>query len=279
MILATGLALSSAILHATWNLLLKTAPDAERDLTSWGLYLAGGLLVIPVSVALGGPGMASVPWLATSGLVHVAYIVGLVSAYEHGDFSLAYPLARGGGALAAAVGGAVLLGDELPWPAWVAVAVVAGALISLMGRGVSLWSVRGALLTAAAIGTYTLVDARGSRASVDPLAYGLTTTATAAVGVSLVFLVRGRHRALVAAWPDHRARWVVAGACLATAYTLVVVAVRHAPVGYVAMLRESSVVLGAFLGWRFLHESLGGRRLVSSLVILAGMIGLIATTL
>jgi drug/metabolite transporter (DMT)-like permease len=96
--------------------------------------------------------------------------------------------------------------------------------------------------------------------------------------VSLVFLARGRHRALVAAWPHHWPRWVVAGACLAAAYTMVVVAVRYAPVGYVAVLRESSVVLGALLGWRFLHESLGGRRLVSSLVILAGMLGLIAAT-
>lgn len=278
MILATALALLAAALHATWNLLLKTAPDAERDLTSWGLYLVGGVLVIPFVVALGGPGLASVPWLALSGLVHVAYIVGLVSAYQHGDFSLAYPLARGGGALVAALGGALLLGDDLPWPAWVAIAVVAGALISLVGRGVSLWSVRGALLTAAAIGTYTLIDAHGSRVSTDSLAYGLSTTSTAAVGVSLVFLARGRHRALVAAWPHHWPRWVVAGACLATAYTMVVVAVRYAPVGYVAMLRESSVVLGAFLGWRFLHESLGGRRLVSSLVILAGMLGLIAAT-
>ena len=120
MILATGLALLAATLHATWNLLLKTAPDAERDLTSWGLYLVGGVLVIPIAVGLGGPGLVSVPWLALSGLVHVAYIVGLVSAYEHGDFSLAYPLARGGGALAAAIGDALLLGDALPWPAWVA---------------------------------------------------------------------------------------------------------------------------------------------------------------
>lgn len=279
MIFPTGLVLVAAALHATWNLLLKTSPDADRDLTSWGLYLVGGLLVVPVSVALGGPGLAAVPWLALSGLVHVAYIVGLVSAYEHGDFSLAYPLARGGGALAAALGGALLLGDHLPAPAWASIAVVALALGSLMGPGVSLWSVRGALLTAAAIGTYTVIDAHGARVSVDPLAYGLTTTATAAVGVSLVFLARRRHRALVAAWPQHRLRWLVAGACLATAYTLVVVAVRHAPVGYVAVLRESSVVLGALVGWRFLHESLGGRRLVSSLVILAGMLGLVASTL
>ena len=85
--------------------------------------------------------------------------------------------------------------------------------------------------------------------------------------------------AFAAAWPVNRARWAAAGACTAAAYAMVLVAVRHAPVGYVAILRESSVVLGALLGWLWLKEELGGRRLVSSLVILAGMLGLIAATL
>jgi len=71
----------------------------------------------------------------------------------------------------------------------------------------------------------------------------------------------------------------VAGVCTATAYALVMVAVRHAPVGYVAMLRESSVVIGALVGWRFLHEPMGGRRLVSSVVMLAGLVGLVAVTI
>lgn len=60
------------------------------------------------------------------------------------------------------------------------------------------------------------------------------------------------------------------------AYTMVLVAVRHAPVGYVTMLRESSVVIGALLGWLVLHEDLGSRRLARSVVILTGLVLLVA---
>ncbi|HWJ61199.1 MAG TPA: EamA family transporter [Acidimicrobiales bacterium] len=279
MVLATVLALAAACLHATWNLILKRVPHEDRDLTSWGLFLFGALLVTPPMIAMGGPGLDVLPWLVLSGLVHMAYITGLVGAYRHGDFSLAYPLARGGGALVAAVGGSILLGDVLSPPAWVAVAVVAGGLLSLVGPGVSRPTVRDALLTAMAIGSYTIIDAHASRLATSGLAYGLATTTAAAVGVSINFLVRGRGPALVAAFPEAWRSWAVAGGCSAVAYALVVVALRYAPVGYVAMLRESSVVLGAAAGWLILKEPLGGKRLVSSLVILLGLLGLVATTL
>lgn len=279
MVLATFLALAAACLHATWNLILKRAPHEDRDLTSWGLFLFGALLVTPPMVAMGGPGLDVLPWLVLSGLVHMAYINGLVGAYRHGDFSLAYPLARGGGALVAAVGGSVLLGDVLSAPAWIAVAVVAGGLLSLVGRGVSLLTVRDALITALAIGTYTVIDAHASRLATSGLAYGLATTTAAAIGVSINFLLRGRGPALVAAFPEAWRSWAVAGGCSAVAYALVVVALRYAPVGYVAMLRESSVVLGAAAGWLILKEPLGAKRLVSSVVVLIGLLALVATTL
>lgn len=279
MVLATVLALTSAGLHATWNLILKTADGEDRDLTSWGLFLFGGALVTPVMIALGGPGLRVLPWLVASGLVHMAYINGLVGAYRHGDFSLAYPLARGGGALVAAIGGSVLLGDALSWPAWLAVAVVASGLLSLVGPGIHLPTLRDALITAAAIGSYTIIDAHAARLATSGLAYGLATTTAASLGVSATFLLRGRGPALVGAFGRAWRRWAIAGGCSAVAYALVVVALRWAPVGYVAMLRESSVVLGAGLGWLLLKEPLGGKRLVSSVVILAGLLGLVAATL
>lgn len=279
MVFATVLALSSAGLHATWNLLLKSSPSADRDLASWGLFLFGGALVLPVLVLRGGPGVEALGWLALSAVVHVAYIYGLVGAYRHGDFSLAYPVARGGGALVAAVGGFLLLGDDLPPLAWAAVAVVALGLGSLVGRGVSTAALRMAGLTAAAIGSYTIIDARGVRAAADPLAYGLATTVAAAVGISGLYLALGRGPALVRQFPRAWRTWLVAGACTAAAYALVVVAMRHASVGYVAMLRESSVVLGAAIGWLWLKEPLGGHRLASSAVVLVGLLGLVAASL
>ena len=122
---ATTLALASAALHVTWNLLLKLAPPEDRDLTSWGLFAFGGVLALPLAVALGGPGWVAAPWLALSGVVHVAYVTGLVASYRHGDFSLAYPLARGGGAVVAAAGGVLFLGDHLALSSVAAIAVVA----------------------------------------------------------------------------------------------------------------------------------------------------------
>lgn len=279
MVLATVLALSAAMLHTAWNLLLKTAPEADRDLTSWGLFLVGGALALPVATALGGPGLVAAPWLTLSTLIHLAYINALVAAYRQGDFSLAYPLARGGGAMVAAVGGALFLGDTLPVLAWVAIAVVVAALASLIGPGVSLTTVRNALVTAVAIGSYTLVDAHGARVSASALAYGLSTTTTAALGLSVMFLLRGRGPALRTAFPLQWWRWTIAGVCTAAAYAAVLVAVRYADVGYVAMLRESSVVLGAFIGWRVLQEPMGGRRLASSGVVLVAMVALIAVTI
>ena len=56
---------------------------------------------------------------------------------------------------------------------------------------------------------------------------------------------------------------------------MVLVAVRRAPVGYVTMLRESSVVLGALIGWLVLAEPMGSRRVVSSAVVLAGLVALV----
>jgi drug/metabolite transporter (DMT)-like permease len=273
---ATVLALTSAALHASWNLLVKTAP--ARDLMAWGQFVLGGLLVVPVLVVLGWPEPATWPYLAASAVVHVGYVTGLVQAYTHGDFSLAYPLARGAGALLAAVGGALLLGDGLSAAAWAAVVVVGGGLASLGGRRASSEAIGWALFTAACIATYTLIDARGARTADSGVVYGLATMPCIAVSLTIAGVARGRGQAFVGALRTDWRTWALAGLGLCAAYTLVLVAIRQAPVGYVAVLRESSVVFGALLGWLLLHEALGGRRLVSSVVILVGLVGLVAAS-
>jgi multidrug transporter EmrE-like cation transporter len=63
---------------------------------------------------VGVPGASALPFLAASSLVHVLYVIALTRAYQHGDFSFAYPLARGAGALIAAIGGVLFLADSLP---------------------------------------------------------------------------------------------------------------------------------------------------------------------
>lgn len=276
MLFATLLALGSAALHAGWNLLVKTS--GERGLTAWAQFVVGGTLLLPVLVVTGLPARDALPQLLASALVHVVYVRGLVAAYRHGDFSVAYPLARGSGALMAAIGGALLLDDRLTTGGWVAAAVVAGGLASLVDRQASARALVAAATTGCAIATYTLIDASGAREAGDGLAYGVSLTFLAGIALTLVGAVEGRVPALVAHVRDDPRRVIASGLALTMAYSLVMVAVRHAPVGYVAMLRESSVVLGALAGWLLLGEPLGHRRLVSALIIACGLVGLVASS-
>ncbi|MET0458394.1 MAG: hypothetical protein ABW195_04055, partial [Ilumatobacteraceae bacterium] len=103
MLVATVLALTSAGLHAGWNLVAKRSRDPFLAL--WGQFFVAALIAVVVLGATRTLPAAGFGWAAVSGGVHLPYVVALALAYAHGDFSLAYPLARGGGALLAGIGG------------------------------------------------------------------------------------------------------------------------------------------------------------------------------
>jgi drug/metabolite transporter (DMT)-like permease len=100
--------------------------------------------------------------------------------------------------------------------------------------------------------------------------------ATSGVAITALNLAQPRRRRRAALLVSQWRRNVAGGLGTTVAYTMVLVAVREAPVGYVTMLRESSVVIGALIGWLVLKEGLGARRLVSSAVVLAGLVLLVA---
>ncbi len=268
MLTATVLALASAGLHAGWNFLVKTGE--ERGLTGWGQFLFGAVLGWPVLVVVGLPGWEALPYLAASTVVHVVYVLALVRSYGLGDFSLAYPLARGSGALLAAAGGVLFLGDVLGAWSCLAIAVVLTGIVLLVGRQVEGPAIGWALATGVTIGAYTVIDSAGSRET-EGLPYGLTLMSAAALGLTVVNVGRGRLPDLRRSLPANWRRWAVGGACTTAAYALVLVAVRYAPVGYVATLRESSILIAALLGWLVLKEPLGERRTAAAAVMTLGL--------
>ena len=108
MLTATILALVAAVLHAAWNFSVKQSVS-DRFIALWGQFFFTGVLAAIVLVIGGGIPARGLPWAAMSGLAHIPYCVFLAKAYNVGDFSRAYPIARGGGALLAGLGGIALL--------------------------------------------------------------------------------------------------------------------------------------------------------------------------
>ncbi|MCU1400385.1 MAG: protein of unknown function transrane [Acidimicrobiales bacterium] len=280
MLTATLLALGAAVLHAGWNLAVKQTRH-DRFIALWAQFAIGGAIALVALIATGGMPSQGWKWAALSGCVHLPYTLFLSRAYGSGDFSQVYPIARGSGAFLAAIGGVVLLGDTAKGWTIVAIVIIACGLMILAGRA------RGpAVIAALAVGcticAYTLLDSKGSRVTQIPgasvtkdIGYGLATAISTTVSLSAYGLSTGRFGDVRAAMRVDWRKFTLAGIASLITYTLVLVAVRYASVGYVTALRESSVVLAALIGWRFLGEGNARRRLTATGIVLVGLVTLV----
>lgn len=274
MLTATLLALGAAVLHAIWNLAVKQS-TIDRYLALWGQFTAAAIIFVPIMVALGGMPARAWPWVAVSGAVHLPYCWFLARAYDSGDFSLVYPIARGTGALLAAAGGVLFLGDHLsPWSAG-AIAVAGVGLLLLGGRG-DRGDVGRALAVAVTIGVYSTADAKGIRSADTPL-YAFASMLGTATSTTLFGLATGRATEMRAVLHTNWRRFALIGTASTVTYGMVQLAFKRAPVGYVTALRESSVVLAAFLGWHRLGERAGARRIVASAIVAFGLVMLVVS--
>lgn len=275
MLIATFLALGAAVLHAAWNLSVKQAGD--RFIAMWGQFLIAG--VVGGFLLLAFPALRELSWrhAFASGLTHVVYTMGLAAAYGAGDFALTYPLARGGGAVLAALGGAVVLHDGLTPLGWVGVFVIGTGLVLITrpswGTG-DRAAVGYAALVACTIGTYTVIDTVGSRRS-GGSGYVLGSFVTTALTLSVTGVARGRTADLGAALRVGWRRLGAGGLASMATYAMVLAAVRHAPVGYVAAIRECSVVLAALAGVRLLGEGHARARVTAACVVAVGLLVLV----
>ncbi|CAB4582483.1 unannotated protein [freshwater metagenome] len=274
MLVATALALGAAVLHAGWNLRVKQSGD--RWLALWGLFVAGGLIGLPYTVVAtvsGDLGWSAWGWAVASGAVHAFYIGRLARTYDIADFSVTYPIARGAGALFAAIGGVLFLSDDLSAVSMIGILIVVSGLVLLAGH-VEWGHVWPALVVGLLIGAYTVIDSQGSRSTVGS-AYAMAIFVTGGVGTTIQGVYRRRWDEMRASVPSMWRQYLATGLASLVTYWMVLLAVRRAPVGYVTALRESSVVFATFIGWKVLKESSGMRRVVASSTMVVGLVTLV----
>jgi uncharacterized membrane protein len=272
MLTATILALVAAALHAAWNLSVKQSVG-DRFIALWAQFSIAGVFGAILLLIGGGIPARGYVWAALSAIAHVPYSVLLAKAYGVGDFSLAYPIARGGGALVAGLGGIAFLGDSFKPLGVVGMVVVAIGLVALAGRAASAHVIV-ALYVALTIGAYSVFDAKGIR-SIDTPMYAAASFMCVTVTLTTYSLATGRSSEMLAAVRSYWPRFLVMGIASGVTYALVQIAFQRAPVGYVTCLRESSVLIAAFVGARYLGEGQAVRRVAAAAVVVVGLLLLV----
>nr|WP_255583786.1 DMT family transporter [Duganella sp. sic0402] len=271
----------AALLHATWNALVKAGPD--KYLTTLLVACGAGLVSLPLLPFVAAPASASWPWLAASACCQVIYYRLLAAAYQHGDMSQAYPLMRGAAPLLVALASVPLLGERLHWRQDLAVVLICGGVLTLtILRGASAGADSAAnraarrratlyaLLNAAIIAAYTMIDAAGVRRSGAPAGYTMWLFVLTA---ALLLLCSGSRWGELPAYARTHARVaLVGGGGTLASYGLALWAMTQAPVAAVAALRETAILFAAVIAAVFLGERLAPGRVLAISLIACGAI-------
>lgn len=271
---ATALVLVAALLHATWNTLIKFS--GERLLVIACMDSVALLFVVLAVGLVSLPPLELWPWLVGSALFELLYRYLLIQAYRVGDLGLVYPLMRGLSPLVVLVLTLVFAGEVLSTQQILGILLIPFGMVCLLwqgGGGVRLpWSMLPVvLLIGLCIGCYTFLDGQALRRWSHPLDYLVWLTLISAWPFPLLALVRKR-AAFSLFWRTQWRLGLSVGLCVLLSYALVLWAMQLGSIAEAAALREVSVILVVLFGMRYLKEPFGRPRLIACGLVLIGML-------
>ena len=263
------LLLAAALLHATWNALLRSGDDRLAQVTLMCVVSAG--CGAAMAFAVPAPAAAAWPYIALSAALQIAYCVVLVRAYDRGELGQVYPVARGSAPLLVALGAALAAGERPAPLALAGLAMVSGGIMGLgLGRDrPHIAATLAALSGGALIAGYTVTDGVGVRLSGSAFGY-----------IGWLYVVQGApmplvYRVIKGRWPtigrDRDTLKGLGGGLLSVfGYGVVVWALSLSQMARVSGLRETSILFATVIGAVFLRERMTLRRGLCAALIAAG---------
>ena len=260
----------SALAHAVFGALQKGRHDPWLIRGAIDVWLV--VLSAPVALLV-------VPWptfdtfviLLGAMVIHFAYKVTVALAYERAAYTVVYPVIRGTGPLITVLGASVLFSEHFTALQWAGVGVLSGAMMLLALRNMAaeqvdlralklglVWAFAGGVLVAC----YTDWDAYGIRQSPDPFTFLAWFFFLTALDFPVLAAWRIRRRGVPEAVRGLALRGLFGALIAWVSFGGVMMATRLDKVGEAAVLRETSTVFAALIGWFIMGETVGPRRLI-----------------
>ena len=236
------------------------------------------------------PMLALVPWpephmwpiFGGMIVIHFGYKVLQAMAYTRGAYTVVYPVVRGTGPLFTVFGAWLLFGEVFTPTQWLGLAVLLAGIFGLAVYNLIFWvtdratlgpALAYAVATGLFVALYTTYDAYGIRATADPFTFLAWFFFLASLDFPLMFLLTPMRRRMATIPLRPLALRGLAGAIVAYgSFGAVMLATRLDKVGEAAVLRETSTVFAAIIGWTVLRDTVGPRRLALMALIAAGAV-------
>jgi len=264
--------IGAALLHATWNALVKGGSDKTVGMSAVIIghvpFALLSLLFAPF------PDAASYPYLLGGMVLHAGYQFFLLQSYKLGDLTQVYPIARGSAPLLVALVSVFILNVELSSIELMAVSIIGLGIVSLalVRRGDGQRNPNAAmfaLITGCFIASYSLVDGLGARLAGTSLGFYAWLSIANGIIMSL-YVLKVQPSVFKELATNQRKTFFIAGGASFAAYAIVTWAFTQAPIALVTALRETSIVFALLIGVFFLKERLDIIKVFSTMTTLIG---------
>jgi drug/metabolite transporter (DMT)-like permease len=269
--LVAAAVLAAALLHASWQALVKSSGDGVVALA--GMNLVSGAVALALLPFVRMPTATAAVVIALSLALHSGYKIALAQLYARADLSVGYPVARGLTPVFATGLALVFLAEAPRGATLVGVLAISAGIAGLVFerglRTVSAASLLAAVVVGLSVAAYSALDAYGVRINGDWLGF----TVWLVVADSTVFLtyaIATRRGKAFRQWRESWGRTLISGALGLASYCVFMWALSRAQVGAVAALRETSIVFAALVGTLVLKERMTRVRALSILMVAAG---------
>lgn len=282
-LLTVAIVLLSALLHASWNLLVKKVGRGPEFV--WLFSVIAVAFFAPAAFGsafkMESPSLATLVIIAASALFEVGYYLALQGAYLEADLSIVYPIARGFGPLLTVFLAGPLLGEKVGFKVLAGTLWILGGSLFLVSRRKSRGNSpgkRGVFLGVLAgffIAGYTLID----KVAVSLYSLPAVFYFWAVLFLQAVFLTPiaiKRREALKEDWVHFRREAFLIAILCSLAYMMILWVLTFSPVSRIAPCREVGIVFGTYLGSRFLGEPEFRGRLAASVAVFIGVLLLVA---
>ena len=266
--------LFAALLHASWNALVKSTSDKLVSITA--VTLGHAPFAIITLFFIPAPSPESWPYIAASIVVHTLYQLSLVRAYRLGDFTQVYPIARGTGPALVTLFSIIVLGWAISSTQILAISLIITGIfcLSLLRQSDGVRNpkaVGAALLTGTFIATYSLIDGLGARQAGTAIGFIAWMTICNAIVFAVIATIIDRTVLKRVMLEGQKPLWI-GGTASVVAYMLVVWAMTKAPIAIVTALRETSTIFALVIGALLLGERFSWTKVIATCLTLCGVI-------
>ena len=268
--------LLASIMHISWNGMVKKYPDKVVALS--GIVFGRVPCALVAVIFLPAPSMESVPYIIGSAFIHQGYQWYLLTAYQLGDLTKVYPIARGFGPIVVTIISIIFLGLTIHNLAIFSILLIC---LGIMFVGVfdydafkNLNILKYSLLTGFFIGLYSLVDGYGARISLSTVTYMSWSFVLSSLMFSILLKINKYKYVFKKIMNEGKQIFLIGGTLSYVIYIIVVWGFTQAPIPMVAALRESSIFFSIIIGYLFLKERITSMKIISIILIVTGVVGL-----